>query len=150
MSPGSLQVLLTVLVPAGTASGYLLGKFCPNDGVNCGEATPGSQIPGYQCRGHVLWLIITLLTCMSPFGILLFQVRLVGPTLHSSRSRTLRHTQTGCMCSIEISQSPHHLLLSPLAVCIARSECGSTGIPVASTSCISQQEFRVTCLCLNL
>ncbi|KAL3157900.1 hypothetical protein ABBQ32_012309 [Trebouxia sp. C0010 RCD-2024] len=57
----------------GTASGYLLGKFCPNDGVSCGEATPGSQTPGYQCHGHMLWLIITLLTCMSPFGILLFQ-----------------------------------------------------------------------------
>ena len=58
-----------------TASGYLLGQFCPNDGVNCGEADPGRQIPGYQCHGHTLWLIITLLTCMSPFGILIFQVQ---------------------------------------------------------------------------
>lgn len=57
----------------GTASGYLLGQFCPNDGVNCGEADPGRQTPGYQCHGHTLWLIITLLTCMSPFGILIFQ-----------------------------------------------------------------------------
>ena len=68
-----------MLVLAGTASGYLLGKFCPNDGVNCGEASPGSQTPGYQCHGHMLWLIITLLTCMSPFGILLFQVSSVTP-----------------------------------------------------------------------
>ena len=72
-------MLLTMLVLAGTASGYLLGKFCPNDGVNCGEASPGSQTPGYQCHGHMLWLIITLLTCMSPFGILLFQVSSVTP-----------------------------------------------------------------------
>ncbi|KAL0037389.1 hypothetical protein WJX79_005661 [Trebouxia sp. C0005] len=57
----------------GTASGYLLGRFCPNDGVNCGEPNPGPQIAGYHCQGHMLWLIITLLTCMSPFGILLFQ-----------------------------------------------------------------------------
>lgn len=57
----------------GTASGYLLGKFCPNDGVNCGEPNPGPQIMGYHCQGHMLWLIITLLTCMSPVGILIFQ-----------------------------------------------------------------------------
>ncbi|KAL3153143.1 hypothetical protein ABBQ38_012160 [Trebouxia sp. C0009 RCD-2024] len=56
----------------GTASGYLLGKFCPNDGVNCGEASPGFQTPGYQCHGHILWLN-TVLTCMSPLGTLLFQ-----------------------------------------------------------------------------
>ncbi|DBA82751.1 hypothetical protein WJX77_005919 [Trebouxia sp. C0004] len=57
----------------GTASGYLLGRFCPNDGVSCGEPDPGPQTAGYHCQGHMLWLIITLLTCMSPFGILIFQ-----------------------------------------------------------------------------
>lgn len=67
-------MLTLALLYAGTASGYLLGKFCPNDGVHCGEADPGSQTLGYRCQGHMLWLIITLLTCMSPFGILVFQV----------------------------------------------------------------------------
>ncbi|DBB09683.1 hypothetical protein WJX82_003832 [Trebouxia sp. C0006] len=57
----------------GTASGYLLGRFCPNDGVSCAEPDPGPQTAGYHCRGHMLWLIITLLTCMSPFGILISQ-----------------------------------------------------------------------------
>ena len=59
---------------AGTMSGFLLGKFCPNDGVSCGEADPGPQIAGYRCQGHMMWLIITFLTCLSPFGILIFQV----------------------------------------------------------------------------
>ena len=62
-------------VHVGTASGYLLGRFCPNDGVSCAEPDPGPQTAGYHCRGHMLWLIITLLTCMSPFGILISQVR---------------------------------------------------------------------------
>ena len=63
-----------LVVHVGTASGYLLGRFCPNDGVSCAEPHPGPQTAGYRCQGHMLWLIITLLTCMSPFGILVFQV----------------------------------------------------------------------------
>ncbi len=63
-----------LVVHVGTASGYLLGRFCPNDGVSCAELDPGPQTAGYHCQGHMLWLIITLLTCMSPFGILILQV----------------------------------------------------------------------------
>ena len=65
---------------AGTASGFLLGKFCANDGVNCEDPHPRPPPAGYHCQGHILWLIVTLLTCMSPFGILLFRV---GPNTQS-------------------------------------------------------------------
>lgn len=56
--------LFLAKMPVGLLSGYLTGKFCPNNKACTPQPLPRDQ--WQPCRGKSIWLIIGLLTLSSP------------------------------------------------------------------------------------
>ena len=71
--------LFVAMLPTGMLSGYLLDRYCPDNGA-CGDVSKGKPAvqpeTGEQtCHGSAMWGLVTLLTLTSPLLILLTQAR---------------------------------------------------------------------------